>query len=82
MDGITELQFNMLSAIASGETQLNSRDVIQKYHLGTSGNIETIKKALRKKDLINFSKEKPEFEDPLFEYWFGKNFIPGMKPFI
>lgn len=82
MDGITELQFNMLSAIASGETQLNSRDVIQKYHLGTSGNVETIKKALAKKDLIDFSREKPEFEDPLFEYWFSKNFIPGMKQVI
>jgi hypothetical protein len=74
MDNLTELQVNMLAAIASGETQLNSSEVIQKYRLGTSGNVETLKKALIKKDLINFSGEKPEFEDPLFEYWFRKNF--------
>ena len=73
VDDLSELQINLLLAISEGETKLNSKTVIQNYNLGTSGNVETIKKALTKKEIINFSGVKPEFEDPLFSYWF-KNY--------
>jgi hypothetical protein len=70
---VYELQINLLQAISEGETMLTSKNVIQKYNLGTSGNVDTLKKALMKKEIISFSGSKPEFEDPLFAYWF-KNY--------
>ena len=73
IDDLSELQINLLQAISAGETMLTSKTVIQKYNLGTSGNVDTLKKALMKKEIISFSGSKPEFEDPLFAYWF-KNY--------
>ncbi|MCK4921634.1 MAG: ATP-binding protein, partial [Bacteroidales bacterium] len=74
IDDLSELQINLLKAISEGESKLNSKSVIQKYNLGTSGNVETIKKALMKKEIISFTGKSPEFEDPLFAYWFRNDY--------
>jgi hypothetical protein len=66
---------NFLKAVAEREKRFSSSEVINKYNLGTSGNIETLKKALMNKEILNFLYGDPEFEDPLFEYWFTKTFL-------
>ena len=75
INSMSLLQINFLRAIAEGETQLTSAEVIKKYELGTSGNIETLKKAVVNKEIVSFLGNKPEFEDPLFKYWFTKTFL-------
>jgi len=74
IENLSHLQVNLIKAVAEDETMLSSTEVIRKYDLVTSGNIETLKKALANKEIINFSGSKPEFEDPLFKYWFKRLF--------
>jgi AAA+ ATPase superfamily predicted ATPase len=75
MDNLTALQINYLRAIANNDKHLSSKENIQKYNLGTAGNIPRIKEALENKEIIDFFENKPAFIDPLFQYWFTKNYL-------
>jgi uncharacterized protein len=67
-------QFNFLRALSEGvSTRLSSKEVIQKYQLGTSANVLKIKKALLQKELIDENMGRTEFLDPCYELWFKKN---------
>ncbi len=80
INSLSLLQINFLKAIAEGEVQLSSSEVVKKYELGTSGNIETLKKAVINKEIVNFPGNKPEFEDPIFKYWFTRTFLNSVCP--
>lgn len=67
---LTPKQINFLLAVANKESNFSSKEVLQKYKLGTSANIKNLKKATLEKDLIDIMPgEKIEIQDPLFEYW-------------
>lgn len=70
LDTLTSKQINFLLAVANKESNFSSKEVLQKYKLGTSANIKNLKKATLEKDLIDIMPgEKIEIQDPLFEYW-------------
>lgn len=70
LDTLTPKQINFLLAVANKESNFSSREVLQKYKLGTSANIKNLKKATLEKDLIDIMPgERIELQDPLFEYW-------------
>ena len=70
LDTLTPKQINFLLAVANKESNFSSKEVLQKYKLGTSANIKNLKKATLEKDLIDIMPgEKIEIQDPLFEYW-------------
>ena len=67
---LSELQLNFLRAVANGVSQGFSRkDVIRKYRLESSANVNSIKKSLLKKDLIDIDGRIVTFNDSLFKLW-------------
>jgi len=73
IENLTMLQINMLRTILAGEKALTSKEVINKYQLGTPGNIQRLKQSLESKEIIDFFEKQPEFIDPFFELWCRRN---------
>lgn len=76
IDSLTVRQISFLTAIAKGESNFSSKEVLQKYDLGTSANIKNLKKALLEKDLIDIlPKKKIELQDPVLLLWLEKKYL-------
>ncbi|NOZ46718.1 MAG: ATP-binding protein [Chlorobi bacterium] len=73
-ENLSTLQINYLKAVIDKEGKISSKQSVRKYNLGTPGNISRIKLALQNKEIIDFFEKEPNFIDPLFQYWFAKNF--------
>lgn len=70
VEQLSEHQLNFLRALANGVTSGFSRkDVLKKYRLETSANVQSVKKALMKKDLIDVDGPEIAFNDSLFKLW-------------
>ncbi|MBR2777977.1 MAG: ATP-binding protein [Prevotella sp.] len=70
IEQLTEFQYNFLKALANGVSSGFSRkEVIRKYHLESSANVLSVKKALLKKDLIDIDGQIVSFDDSLFKLW-------------
>ena len=70
VEQLSEHQLNFLRALANGVTNGFSRkDVIKKYRLESSANVQSVKKALLKKDLIDVDGQEISFNDSLFKLW-------------
>ena len=70
MEQLSELQLNFLRALANGVTTGFSRkEVVRRYRLESSANIQSIKKALQKKDIIDIDGKNVYFNDSLFKLW-------------
>lgn len=72
---LSNTQINFLKAVAMGETQMTSTNVMQKYQLGTPRNASKNKEILIKNDIIEFTDGRYEFMDAAFELWFKKQFL-------
>ena len=70
VEQLSEHQLNFLRALANGVTAGFSRkEVIRKYRLESSANVQSVKKALLKKDLIDVDGPEITFNDSLFKLW-------------
>ena len=69
IDTLTAKQISFLQAIAQGERNFSSREVLTKYQLGTSANIKNLRKAMQDKDLIDVMPHSTQLQDPIFAYW-------------
>ena len=70
VEQLTELQLNFLRAMADGvNIGFSSKEVIKKYRLESSANIQAIKKSLLKRDLIDTDGKTVTFNDSLFKLW-------------
>jgi len=73
---LTEHQMNFLIALANGVTTGFSRkEIINRYRLESSANIQSIKKSLIKKDLIDVDGQNVSFDDSLFKLWIKRQII-------
>ena len=68
-------QIAMLRAVAAGETQLNSQEVVDRYHLGAPRTITLNKKALVKRDIIERNGAGYRFVDPVYALWFKREYM-------
>ena len=76
MADLTTFQVSLLRAVLDGVTRFSSADVIRRYSLNSSANVNRLKDALCKKELITFDAEdNPLILDPLFEYWVKKYYF-------
>lgn len=75
VDGLTNPQVNFLKALCDGVQQLSAAETLQRYRLGTSGNVNRIKAALVSKEIIDITPERIEIIDPLFKLWFSKIYM-------
>lgn len=70
VESLTELQLNFIVALADGvETGLSKNEVIRKYHLQTSANVQGVKKSLMSKEFIDNDGERIYISDPIFKLW-------------
>ena len=70
VEQLTELQLNFLRAIANGVNRgFSQKEVIRKYRLESSANVQAIKKSLLKRGLIDIEGETVTLNDPLFKLW-------------
>ena len=78
VEQVTELQLNFLRAMANGVTSGFSRkEIIKMYRLESSANIQAVKKALIKRDLIDVDGDKITFNDSLFKLWLKRQQYSG-----
>ncbi|MBP5391884.1 MAG: ATP-binding protein [Bacteroidales bacterium] len=70
VEQLSEFQLNFLKAVANGINDGFSRkEIINKYRLESSSNVQSIKKALLKKDLIDIDGQTITINDSLFKLW-------------
>ena len=74
VDSLTAKQISFLQAVAYGEKNFSSREVLTKYQLGTSANIKNLKKAMQDKDLIDVMPDAITLQDPIFAYWLKEKY--------
>lgn len=73
-DELTAYQMNFLRAVADGNhTGLSSAQIIQNYHLGSSANVNIIKKSLLDKDLIVIESKEIFLSDPIMGLWLQRD---------
>lgn len=73
-ENLTTYQMNFLRAIVDGvHEEFTSQEILQRYHLGSSANVSTVKRALVKKELIEIEKRRVIIPDPVMEVWLKKN---------
>lgn len=68
-ESLSTTQVNFLQALINEESMLSSKDIINKYYLGTSANVSRIRQALVEKEIIDTLSGKTEILDPLYRIW-------------
>lgn len=72
---LTAFQMNFLKALVDGESEnLNKAQVINKYGLGTTSNVQRIKSSLLKKELIEIENRRYVIADPILKEWLRRLF--------
>lgn len=74
VEELTLPQLGFLKALLAGETQMSAKEVVNRYGLGTSGNVGRIRDAMRAKDILDFEGKEVEWLDPLFRIWMGQRY--------
>ena len=66
---------NFMRVLLDGVSQdFTSKEVMEKYNLGTLGNINRLKLALIKKELIENSDREYRITDPILKVWLRRQF--------
>ncbi|MEG0891593.1 MAG: ATP-binding protein [Bacteroidales bacterium] len=76
---LSTTQLNLLIAIANQEQTLTGSKIMEKYQLGTPQNVTKNKTVLQRKDLLDKTPEGFSFLDPVFEYWFRKEYVENQN---
>ncbi|MEZ4838796.1 ATP-binding protein [Flavobacterium sp.] len=74
VDGLSNLQLNLLKALAADEKELSGKKTIKKYNLSSSASVNRSKEALIQKEIIDTFEKKIEFIDPLFKIWINNTY--------
>lgn len=70
IENLSNTQINFLRLLTEIQRKdIYSKDLIQKYNLGTSGNVTKIRTALIKKEIIHRVNSVYEIVDPVFRLW-------------
>lgn len=74
INSLSSYQLRFIRVLMAGKSQeLNRKETIEDFELGSSANVATIKKALLKKELIDIEGKKVLFSDPIFIHWLRRN---------
>ena len=69
-ENLTGYQLNFLRAIIDGVSkEFTTKNVLEKYNLGTSSNVAIVKRALIKKELIDTEKKEIVISDIVLKEW-------------
>ena len=71
---------NFLRAIIDGVSkEFTTKNVLEKYNLGTSSNVAIVKRALIKKELIDIEKKEIVISDIVLKEWLTREFKMLLK---
>lgn len=74
-ENLSSYQMNFLRALVDGvHSEFTSAEILQKYQLGSSANVSTIKRALIKKELIETENKQVQLADPVMKLWLKQEF--------
>jgi uncharacterized protein len=76
---LTNYQINLLKALLEGVKQFSSKDTLENYNLGTSPNINRIKKALESKEIIDIRSNELTLLDPMYKSWLETRYFKLKK---
>lgn len=69
-ESLTSFQLNFLSAVLDGvQSEFTTKEVLQKYNLGSSANVSILKSALIKKEIIDVENRQVKISDPVLAVW-------------
>lgn len=72
-ESLTTYQMNFLRAVISGiHTGFGEKNVREEFNLGSSSNIDRLKKTLISRDLIDSDGRSITITDPIFSLWFKR----------
>lgn len=75
-ESLTTYQLNFLRAIIDGvHGEFTTQKILQKYQLGTSANVSTVKRSLIKKELIEIDKKRIIIPDPVMVEWLKRELM-------
>ena len=75
LENLTAFQMNYLKAIDAGiHDGFSSAKVLEDYRLGSKSNVSRIEKVLLGKELIEKKEDGVFFADPVFAYWFHRDY--------
>lgn len=67
---LTSYQMNFLKALTEGvNTDFSRKEIMERYDFGTPGNINRLKTALIRKELIEYSDREYHITDPILKEW-------------
>ncbi len=72
---LTVNQLNLLRALIAGETALSSREVLLKYRLISSANVNRSRKSLVEKEILDINEGRISFQDPMYRSWLETEFF-------
>ncbi len=74
-ENLTMYQLNFLKAIIGGVSkEFTTKNVLEKYNLGTSSSVAVVKRALIKKELIDIEKKEIVISDIVLKEWLKREF--------
>ena len=74
--GLSKHQLRFIKAILDGVKRFSSADILDRFKLNSSANVNRLKEALQKKEIITFNgKKEVVIMDPLLKHWFIKYFF-------
>ncbi|MCK5078480.1 MAG: ATPase [Bacteroidales bacterium] len=74
-ESLSTTQVNFLLAVLSGVKKFSAATTLSNYQLGTSANVNRIKKALIGKEIIDDQGGRIEILDPVFAIWLKKYYF-------
>lgn len=75
VENLAASQVAMLRAVAAGERQLNSQEVVERYRLGAPRTITLNKKTLVRRDILERDGMGYKFVDPVYALWFKREYM-------
>ena len=72
---LSKRQISLLQAIINKEKHLSSKATLDKYNLGTSGNVIQLKNRLIELDVIDETNKGIEFLDPMYKHWLQSRYF-------
>ncbi len=78
-EDLTTLQINFLKALLEGVNQFSSKETLEEYDLGTSGNVVKLKRTLINKEIIDFRNNEVYLLDPMYKNWLETRYFKLKK---
>lgn len=68
-------QLNYMKAVINGETAISSTETMKRYGISSATSASRSKTALIKKDILDNLEGRPQFLDPVYQYWLKHYFF-------